>query len=61
MGSREGPAEIQGDLLKLTAIPPRAKFPVEVTVVAWQFGTLGPAAVQSAEPVIATLKVKAGE
>jgi hypothetical protein len=35
---REGPAEMDGDILKFTAIPPRAKFPVKVTVVAWQFG-----------------------
>jgi hypothetical protein len=35
---REGPAEIDGETLKLTAIPPRAKFPVKVTVVAWQWG-----------------------
>ena len=35
---REGPAEVDGDTLRMTAIPPRAKFPVRVTVVAWQFG-----------------------
>ena len=35
---REGPAEVEGATLKLTAIPPRAKFPVKVTVVAWQLG-----------------------
>jgi hypothetical protein len=35
---REGPAEIQGNNLVFTAIPPRAKFPVAVTVVAWQYG-----------------------
>lgn len=35
---REGPAEIEGDTLRFTAIPPRAKFPIKVTVVAWQFG-----------------------
>src|SRR4051794_2258764 len=33
-----GPAELDGDTLKLTPIPPRARFPVEVTVVAWQWG-----------------------
>ena len=35
---REGPAEIDGDTLRFTALPPRAKFPVKVTVVAWHFG-----------------------
>lgn len=46
---REGPAEVEGEnMLKLTAIPPRAKFPVKVSVVAWQFGDKK---FQSAEPV----------
>jgi hypothetical protein len=35
---REGPAEVDGDILTFTKIPPRAKFPVKVTVVAWQWG-----------------------
>src|SRR5690606_26183430 len=46
---KEGPAEIEGDKLVLTTIPPRAKFPVKVTVVAWQYGIKGK--IQSAEPV----------
>lgn len=46
---REGPAEIDGNTLKFTAIPPRAKFPVKVTVVAWQHGRAGD--IKSAEPV----------
>jgi hypothetical protein len=46
---REGPAEVDGDVLKFTAIPPRAKFPVKVTVVAWQYGV--PGKIKSAEPV----------
>jgi hypothetical protein len=36
---REGPAEVEGDHLRLTVIPPGAKFPVKVTVEAWQFGS----------------------
>lgn len=49
---REGPAELDGDVLRLTAIPPRAKFPVKVTVGAYQFGkNTGPAKFQSAGPV----------
>jgi hypothetical protein len=45
----EGPAEVDGDTLKFTPIPPRAKFPVKVSVVAWQHGL--PGKVQTAEPV----------
>lgn len=36
----EGPAEVHDDTLKFTPIPARAKFPVKVTVVAWQHGRL---------------------
>lgn len=47
---REGPAEIEGETLKLTKIPPRAKFPVKVTVVAWQYGRGAEPRLQTAEP-----------
>ena len=40
---------MEGSALRLTRIPPRAKFPVKVTVVAWQYGL--PGQVQTAEPV----------
>lgn len=33
-----GPAVVEGNTLKLTPIPPRARFPVEITVTAWQWG-----------------------
>lgn len=46
---REGPAEIEGSLLKITDIPPHARYPVKVTVVAWQYGIKG--RYQSAEAV----------
>lgn len=45
----EGPAEVDGDTLRFTRIPPRAKFPVKVTVVAWQHGL--PGKVKTAKPV----------
>jgi hypothetical protein len=46
-----GPAEIEGDTLRFTRIPPRSRFPVKVTVVAWQWGrSIGPQ-VQTAPPV----------
>jgi hypothetical protein len=45
----EGPAEIDGDTLRFTAIPPRAAFPVKVTVVAWQIGRFMDPKVKAAE------------
>jgi len=48
---REGPAEIAGDMLKFTTIPPRAKFPVKITVAAYQFGRAAAPQIQSAGPV----------
>lgn len=51
---REGPAELDGDILKFTKIPPRAKFPVQVTVVAWQYGRTTAPKLQSAHPVLQT-------
>lgn len=38
---KEGPAEIEGNRMVMTKIPPRTKFPVKVTVVAWQYGIRG--------------------
>ena len=35
---REGVAEIEGNTLKLTSIPPHARFPVKVAGGAYQFG-----------------------
>jgi hypothetical protein len=54
---REGPAEIDGDTLKLTAIPPRAKYPVKVTVVAWQWGRSIEPKLKSAEPVMQSFSI----
>ncbi len=48
---REGPAEVDGDKLVFLPIPPRAKYPVRVTVVAWQYGHGGENPVQTAAPV----------
>lgn len=45
----EGSAEVAGDALQFTKIPPRATFPVKVTVVAWQHGL--PGKVRAAAPV----------
>ncbi len=51
---RQGPARWESDTLVFTPLPPRARYPVEITVVAWQYGRAGSptgAAVQTAEPV----------
>lgn len=48
---KEGPAEIEDGKLVFTKIPPRSKFPVKVTVVAWQYGRMTEPKIQSAEPV----------
>jgi hypothetical protein len=48
----DGPAEVEDDTLKFTPIPPRAKFPVRVTVVAWQHGLSGERKIQTATPVV---------
>jgi len=54
---REGPAEIAGDTLTFTAVPPRAKLPVQVTVVAWQWGRSAEPKLQSAEPVARSFSI----
>lgn len=47
---KEGPARITANnTLEFIPIPPRSRFPVKVTVVAWQYGLKGK--VQTAEPV----------
>ena len=48
----EGPAEVEGDVLKFTPIPPRARWPLKVTVVAWQPGLAGGHPVKTAAPVM---------
>lgn len=56
---REGPAEISRDgaTLTFTAIPPRAKFPMKITVVAWQWGRTIEPKFQSATPVERTFLI----
>ncbi|MEO7101089.1 MAG: hypothetical protein ABI162_17160 [Luteolibacter sp.] len=51
---REGPAEIDGSTLRFTAIPPKSKFPLKVTVVAWQWGN---STVNTATPVGRTFSI----
>lgn len=53
---KEGPAEIRDGRLYLTAIPPRSKRPVKITVVAWQYGKDG--LFKTAAPAEQTIYVK---
>ena len=48
---KEGPAVIEGNRLVFTKTPPKAKFPLKVTVVAWQYGTAIEPKLQTATPV----------
>lgn len=54
---KEGPAEVMGNELRFTQIPPRAKFPMRITVVAWQYGRSAAPKLQSAEPVKRTFYI----
>lgn len=51
-----GPAHVEGNKLILEKLPPRAKFPVRVGVVAWQYGVAGEW--NSAESVERTFVIK---
>jgi len=46
-----GPAVLDGDTLKFTPVPPRGRFPVKVTVVAWQYGRSTDPKLKTADPV----------
>lgn len=53
-----GPAEIvNGDTLKICPVPPRSKLPVEVKVVAWQWGKEGENGVRAARPVAQIVRI----
>lgn len=47
----EGPVAIEKQRLYFKKIPPKSKFPVKVTVVAWQYGSLNNPKLQTAIPV----------
>jgi len=55
---QEGPAEIKDGELVFTKIPPKAKFPIKVTVVAWQYGRSIEPKIQTAEPVSRTFYIQ---
>jgi hypothetical protein len=55
---KEGPAEVEGSQLHFSTIPPRAKFPLRVTVVAWQYGSNAAPKLKSARPVERTFYIQ---
>jgi len=48
---KSGPAYVKGDTLIFTRIPVKSRYPVKVTLVAYQYGRAKHPAVRSAEPV----------
>ncbi len=56
-----GPAKVEGDALKLTPVPPRTRFPIEITVTAWQWGRSIEPRVQTAKPVTQTFRLLASK
>jgi hypothetical protein len=52
-----GPAKMESDALKLTPVPPRTRFPVGITVAAWQWGRSIEPRVQTAKPVAQTFRL----
>jgi hypothetical protein len=54
---KEGPAEIKDNQLIITKIPPRSKYPVKVTVAAWQYGRSIEPKIKSATPVFMTFYI----
>jgi len=54
---REGPAEIIGDSLRFTHVPPRAKLPLRITIVAWQWGRATEPKLKAAQPVERTFEL----
>jgi hypothetical protein len=55
---QEGPAEIEGNTLRFTAIPPRARFPIKVTVVAYQWGRTTEPRLKTAGPIARELWIQ---
>jgi hypothetical protein len=53
-----GPAVVTNGLLRVSELPARAKFPVEIKVVAWQFGCGVEPLVQTATPVEQTIQIE---
>lgn len=54
---KDGPAEVIGDRLYFTTIPPRARYPVSVTVYAYQLGTSTIPRIQAATMIERTFRI----
>jgi hypothetical protein len=48
---------VEGDVLKIRDVPPRAKLPLSVEVTAYQWGSAVEPLVQTATPVTRTVSV----
>ena len=55
---KQGPAFVKGSTLHQTPLPPGAKRPVKVVVVAWQFGRASEPKVRQAEPVEREFRIR---
>lgn len=54
---QEGPAIVKNNKLYISQLPPRSKYPVKVTVVAWQYGRSIEPKIKSAVPVTRTFYI----
>jgi hypothetical protein len=54
---RSGPAVIEGDVLKVRDIPPRAKLPLTIEITAYQWGSAVEPLVQTAAPATRTVSI----
>ncbi|MEY3898568.1 MAG: hypothetical protein RLZZ214_4090 [Verrucomicrobiota bacterium] len=52
-----GPATVRGGRLEFTSIPPRTRFPIEITVAAWQWGRHLDPKIKTAEIVRQTFQL----
>jgi hypothetical protein len=52
-----GPAEVEGNTLKIVEIPAKSRFPIQVTVVAYQWGRTIEPLYQSAAPIEQTFSI----
>ena len=52
-----GPVVVEGDHLRITQIPPRAVYPIEVKVGAYQWGRYGDKPVRGAGPIMQTFMI----
>jgi hypothetical protein len=54
---QQGPAEVIGNTLHFKQLPPRAKYPVKVVIVAWQYGRSVEPKVKTATPVVRSFNI----